>query len=331
MYSKESNWSKYMTEIENTEKPKVEYGFFYKVKMFFLATIVVFLLIAIVLQNTKLKEDFIKLISPPNNVDEIAQINNQISTIKTTLDSKIELNQDFSDLSARFEVLEQNNLNTIKSKADVSLIIGVIERLDRLESKVFEIAKISDQGSLVLSASMLLKERALSGNEFIYEYSVLKGLAEGNSELLGYIEEIAEFSSKGIYTKGYLIREFEDIYSAVVNNEIIEAEIKDNQNENLKNFNQKFGKLLTFKVKKPKDAEEIKEANVLDSVLYLVQKDELKTAITELNKEKYQEILQKNEFINLWIQKVKDKERFDKSLSRISSYGMGLMKANYLR
>lgn len=66
----------------------------------------------------------------------------------------------------------------IDSKADVATVLGIITRLDKIEERLDTLAKISDDGALVLTATMMVKESSENGTNFAYEAEILQQLAK---------------------------------------------------------------------------------------------------------------------------------------------------------
>ena len=79
--------------------------------------------------------------------------------------------------------------------------MGLVTRLDKAEENLDKLAKVTDQGALVLSATMLIKEAADNGQRFEYETEILQLLAKGDVKLNEPIAIIAKYAKDGIQTK----------------------------------------------------------------------------------------------------------------------------------
>ena len=165
-------------------------------------------------------------------------------------------NLDFASLNEKISAVEKINLNTIDSKADVQTVLGILTRVDKVENKLDNMAKITDESALILTATVLVKDAAERGGNFVYEAEVLQQLAVKNTNLKEQLQTIYKFANDGIYTKSYLINEFESIYNALLREQKKELEItwkdrliaKDNE---------------FVKVKKVNEPEEDAEDNIL--------------------------------------------------------------------
>ncbi|MFV0625931.1 MAG: hypothetical protein ACK5N8_01095 [Alphaproteobacteria bacterium] len=239
---------------------------------------------------------------------------------------KRDLNSDVDNLRQKYDSLEKHNLNVISSKADNASILGVIQRLDTIEVRLNEVAKVSDNGALIATTTMLVKDAAERGSNYIYEMSVLRSLAENEPKLLPYIEILGSFDEKGIYSETYLANQFNKIYSF----DALEKQ-KEKPTEEptsfMDKFNKKFGKLITIKYKNTQEIEEV----TLDDIFVLVQAQDFSRALFELERPQYQTFVESNENLRAWMQDVKSRQEFYDAISKITAYSLGVMKANQLK
>lgn len=61
--------------------------------------------------------------------------------------------ESLAEMKDRLNAIEKQNLNVIDSKADVALVLGLLTRMDKAEAQMGKLAKISDDGALILSAT----------------------------------------------------------------------------------------------------------------------------------------------------------------------------------
>lgn len=61
--------------------------------------------------------------------------------------------ESLAEMKDRLNAIEKQNLNVIDSKADVALVLGLLTRMDKAEAQMGRLAKISDDGALILSAT----------------------------------------------------------------------------------------------------------------------------------------------------------------------------------
>ena len=113
-------------------------------------------------------------------IDQVALLRQEVNDLRTQIALMQSLQaqkQDTAALEKRFETLEKFNQNVIDSKADVSIVLGLLTRLDKVEQQLDVLSKITDQGAVILTATMMVKDAAERGGSFIYEAEVLNQLA----------------------------------------------------------------------------------------------------------------------------------------------------------
>ena len=113
--------------------------------------------------------------------------------------------ESLAEMKDRLNAIEKQNLNVIDSKADVALVLGLLTRMDKAEAQMGRLAKISDDGALILSATMMIKEAAAKGEPFAYEAEVLDLLARGDEKISQPVAEIVKYAPQGIKSKKTLI------------------------------------------------------------------------------------------------------------------------------
>ena len=116
---------------------------------------------------------------------QIDTLNQQIRNLQAELSmvrGRAE-NPDFSEMNKKIEAIEQVNLNTIKSKADVESVLGLVMRMDKAEGKIDDLAKVTNKGALTIMGAMLIKDAAERGGEFVYEAEVLNEVAKDNVKI----------------------------------------------------------------------------------------------------------------------------------------------------
>ncbi|MDD4556010.1 MAG: hypothetical protein PHE89_01590 [Alphaproteobacteria bacterium] len=323
--AKKETFDEKSVETEKVEK-KVKKKSFSFSKVFFM-----FILLLIIAGLASTHLPFVKkhLFSEGNKEVDLAvqvlqgdvlSLENGLDDLKKSTDSDVDL------LRQKLDSLEKHNLNVITSKADNATILGVIQRLDNVEVRLNEVAKVSDNGALIATATMLVKDAAERGSNYIYELSVLRSLAEGEPKLLPYLGVLSKYDEKGVYSEIYLTNEFNKIYSleTIKNNQDKPIEPTD---DFMTKFNKKFGKIMTIKYR---NAEEVKAVN-LDDVYVLVNAQDFSRVVFELEKPQYQEILEANETLRLWVQNVKSRQEFYDAISKLTAYSLGIMKANQFK
>ena len=124
--------------------------------------------------------------------------------------------ESLAEMKDRLNAIEKQNLNVIDSKADVALVLGLLTRMDKAEAQMGRLAKISDDGALILSATMMIKEAAAKGEPFAYEAEVLDLLARGDEKISQPVAEIVKYAPQGIKSKKTLTDGFNKIYTELL-------------------------------------------------------------------------------------------------------------------
>lgn len=320
-----------LKEITELKVKVKKNGFLKKLWKFLFSIFVVaifILTIFIVLQHPKVKEYYTEILTGKERM-EIAKLNNELSILREDLNKNtvnnnnvLKLNENLKILAERYKILEENNLNTIRSKADVALVLGIIGRLDNIENKVTEVAKVSDKGALIAMAVGLVKDACERGGDYTYELSVLDQLTKDELSIRSYVEVLNKYSKEVVYNEYFLSSEFEKIYKLA----FAEEEILDDADWKAK-FNKRFGKIMTIKHRKASENQDIEELN-LDRALYFIKNGEFNRAVEELNRDKYVPIVGSNPELKDWLYFANSRIEFTSALSKISAYSLAVMKVN---
>lgn len=303
--------------------------------------VVVFLVIYFIWKNPNVVDKYIDYAKSLNNsqvVEEVeetniedlftqvSQLQNEINNLKN-VQHPVALGvspEELQKFEARIEAIEKQNLNVIDSKADVATVLGVITRLDKVEESLDKLAKVTDQGALVLSATMLIKEAADNGQQFEYETEILQLLAKGDIKLNEPIATITKYSKDGIQTKSYLINEFESIYKA-----LLKEQKKEFEKTWKDRINSKFNEIVKVK-RVNKNTPEFAADKQIELVKKLIESGNLPKALKELalidNKN-----IQEDKALTNWVESAKARVGFDEAISKISTYSLALMKVNYIK
>ena len=145
-------------------------------------------------ENTVREDEFYRRMTVLQN--QINQLQNQISSLPEGSSATVDL----SRFDSKLEAIEKQNLNVIDSKADVATVLGIITRLDKIEERLDTLAKISDDGALVLTATMMVKESSENGTNFAYEAEILQQLAKNDTAIQGDVETISRYARAVSYT-----------------------------------------------------------------------------------------------------------------------------------
>lgn len=261
----------------------------------------------------------------------ISQLQKEINELKISF---LNLGANQNRLAAKIpnegiiQNLDSNYNKLVNEKADASVVMGLITRLDKIEQRVDKLAKISDQGALILTSVMFIKDSAEKGQSFAYEAELLKMLSEGNESIVLPVQTILSFSDKNLFSTVSLQQQFEDIFKTIVKSE---------KNKNLKEkswkeiFNQKLNEYVQVRRTDVDDKNsENSERNVLENIHSAVYQGNLSMAVDILSQPKNQYLLQYSD-LNQWLLRAKDNVAFYKAISDISHQALVLMKLNYVK
>lgn len=252
---------------------------------------------------------------------QINQLQNQVAVLQSQMLERAE--PDMSVFEEKVERLEKQNTNVIDSKADASIVLGMLTRVDKLENRLDKLAKISDDGALILSAAMLVKQAAEEGGNFIYEAEVLNQLTPKESSIQKDVSIIAEYARNGVSSKADLIREFKKIYAQ---SQKIEEEPAQNWKER---FNAKLNEYI--KVSKAGDKEQKVENNdELSQMARLVADGQIKKVVGLIESSESDAIKQ-NQSLQEWLVDARNMLSFKQAIRNIAAYSLAEMKVNNLK
>ena len=103
-------------------------------------------------------------------------------------------------------------------KADSSAVISLGERLDELEKRTRRLSRISNDGALVLTAALMIRENAAAGQPVRFEAEMLKQLAAGRPEIETAVDYVYNNSSRQYPSNKNLTESFNRISGRIVYN-----------------------------------------------------------------------------------------------------------------
>ena len=241
-------------------------------------------------------------------------------------------NPDFSAMNKRIDDIEQLNINTIKSKANVDTVLGLVVRMDNAEGKIDDLSKVTDNGALILTAAMLVKDAGMRGGKFIYEAEVLSELAAGNYKIAKEVARLNEIAMVGVPSLDELQTEFAKVYVAKYPEAPSEDEIP------AKNWKERIYKQLhkVVRIEKKEDGTEAKENEFSEEdrawsvVRDLVLDSEISKAIAIIDKP-LNAPLQKDAMLEEWKKKAEIYRDFYDDIARISANALAVMKVKFLQ
>lgn len=262
---------------------------------------------------------------------EVASLQRQLADMKYRLENQAPTTANvmiddaaLAEMKKRLSAIEKQNLNVIDSKADVALVLGLLTRMDKAEAQMNKLTKISDDGALILSATMMIKDAAAKGHPFVYEAEVLDLLAKGDEQISQPVAEIVQYAPKGIKSKRALAAEFNKIYA-----ELLEQQKEAFAKTWKDRLNNKLNEII--KVKRVKEeAPEFEEDKVLEKARKLVDAGKIAKAVRLLDEAQHKDAAA-DAALSGWMAEARARSEFDRAIRRISVHSLALMKVNHLR
>ena len=239
-------------------------------------------------------------------------------------------NPDLSAINKRIDDIEQISVNTIRSKANVDTVLGLVVRMDNAEGKINDLSKVSDEGALILTAAMLVKDAGQRGGKFVYEAEVLSELAAGNYKIAKEVARLNEIAGVGVPSLEELQKEFAAAYVAKYP-EMPEVEELPATNWKERIYNQLH---KVVRIKKTDDGKEqpkfSEEDRAWSVVRDLVLNGEISKAIAIVDKP-LNAALKEDKMLAEWKIKAERYRDFYESISRISANALAVMKVKFLQ
>ena len=268
---------------------------------------------------------------------QIDKLSQQITALQGALSSvsyKAE-NPDLSAINQRIDDIQQISVNTIKSKANLETVLGIIGRMDAAEGRLNDLSKVTDDGALILTAAMLVREAGQRGDTFVYEAEVLSELAAGHHKIAKEVERLNEIAAKGVPSVAELQKEFAEVYmkhypdSVAQEEEEIEAT---NWKERISNQLHKVVRIkkTTETEIHPKEVVLSEEDRSWSVVKDFVLSGDISRAVGILEKPLNQKLLE-NEELAHWLDQARLFRDFYADVSRISANGLAVMKVKFLK
>lgn len=263
------------------------------------------------------------------DVSEIKLLESKIDALENKI-KNIKENDNLKELAALNEKLEEKSKSTgeiLESKASVSALMGVVERLDRLETNVKNLGQVTSQNALILTAAALTQEAAKSSRPFVYEASVLQELSKGTT-LQKSAEIIASFAEKGLPSREDLIEKFANLYEENFLKKVEQA--TDNQDiQTSDDWKDKtIRKLKNLVVIEKTNFKSQEGSEILsDEVYRFVREGDFDAAMLKMEKDqKYQ-----TEDFEIWKEQVRAEKTFNQEMSKIKALTLGAMKTESLK
>lgn len=279
-------------------------------------------------------------VSPSSQDEEQAarlrRLNNRLNEVERRLDKSSAPSSSDStaaeaavaELNQRFNNFEKQNIAIIDTKADAASVLSLTNRLDKIEQRLDNMAKISDQGALIITTVMMIKDAAERGNSFTYEAEVLSLLTQKENSLQPAVAELLKFADKKLPSKAEITNNFDSLYQ-----EISAAE-KDKALEGKdwkQRLNMKLSEYVTVKRTKPEaNAPADEPRNILSELKQNVDAAHFAQAISLLQTPEGQTLSQAYPSLHGWQAETEAHVDFYQAIGQISTYSLALMKLNYV-
>lgn len=261
-----------------------------------------------------------------NLQSQINALNLKIKDLEKTVNEQAKTS-DLAMLNDKMNTSLRFNEQILNAKADTAAVLGLMNRVDNLETNIKNLGRVSSQGALILTAAMLVKDTAYKG-AFNYEAEVLRTLAYGTS-MQNAAEDIYNLSSNKILCKRKLTKLFNSLFDNMQKNtvqeDVKEIEVKEEPENWKEKINSKLKELVIIEKHQDKTLELKQKAE--DEVYKLVNEGYFSLAIEKM---KLNEAYNTENF-KVWEEQVLRQENFEQALSQIEALTLAFMKAESLK
>ena len=223
------------------------------------------------------------------------------------------------DKVGKLETLTAQYMNI---KADSSAVISLGERLDELEKRTRRLSRISNDGALVLTAALMIRENAAAGQPVRFEAEMLKQLAAGRPEIETAVDYVYNNSSRQYPSNKNLTESFNRISGRIVYDLRHQGSWKDRLLRKINEY---------IHISSPAaDSRENAEITALEEIKGYVDEGQFAIAVELLSRPENETLLA-DEALNKWFAITDSKLKFNRALSEISAYSLALMKTEGLK
>lgn len=223
------------------------------------------------------------------------------------------------DKVGKMETLTAQYMNI---KADSSAVISLGERLDELEKRTRRLSRISNDGALVLTAALMIRENAAAGQSVRFEAEMLKQLADGRTEIETAVDYVYNNSSRQYPSNKNLTESFNRISGRIVYDLRHQGSWKDRLLRKINEY---------IHISSPAaDSRENAEITALEEIKGYVDEGQFAIAVELLSRPENETLLA-DEALNKWFAITDSKLKFNRALSEISAYSLALMKTEGLK
>lgn len=248
--------------------------------------------------------------TPPEKITEIKYV------IPESVSNAI---NELHDKVGKIENLTNQYMNI---KADSSAVISLGERVDTIDKRTQILNQLSNDGALILTAALMIKENAAAGLPVRFEAEILKQLAASQPDIATSIEYIYNNSARQYPSDKNLVKKFNQITQTAIYNAKHQGTWKDRLLRKINEYVQISGPDINNPVNK--------EILTLTEIQGYVDDDQLALAVEMLAKPENIYLLNNKELED-WYGITDSKLKFNRALSEICAYSLALMKTEGLK
>ena len=270
-----------------------------------------------------------------NNLQtQVAELRNKVMNLGAALRNSQALPADtkaFSQINQRINTFEKQQLNALENKADNAALVSLTARLDKIEQRLDNMAKIPDQAALILSAAMMIKDSAARGQNYAYEAELLSQLASKEPGLTVPVQKLASLSSQHIPNEKQLTSSFRSVFKKIEKTE--KEKLVDGKNWKQR-LNMKLQEYVQIKHTNPQNSEESspkEQTDIFALALNDVNQEKFAQAVNLLTLPENQSRVNAYPELVDWISQARTHIEFQQALKQISTYSLALMKLNYIK
>jgi hypothetical protein len=255
------------------------------------------------------------------------QINKFLNTDNPQQQSEkdIQIQNSIDNLTAQVNKLSAQNSYFLNIKADSSVVLGIVERLDLLEKRALKLSMISNDGALILSSVMMIKEAASIGQPFEYEAEILNHLSQDQISIQDEVKSIFSISGESLPSDIAIVNSFNDAYKKLLN------KLKPSDDSPWQDkLSYKMKGYINIKLIKDGEEPEYNIVAALKTIQNYVESHDFVATTEELAKPENKPILDDQD-ISKWVAKAKNKLKFYRDISKIAAYSLSLMKAESVK
>lgn len=209
-------------------------------------------------------------------------------------------------------------------------------QMSKLNHRMESVEESKSQEALVLSLALLIKENVLYNRSYAKEAEILAEIAQGQTEVEAYVQDITALKGETILNDSQLIEQFRKVAENL--NFVIPAEEKNNDEKDNRSAVTKsiemikdtvaginFDKVVVLKKEKKTNEQQLL-INTLTELVETHNFDDAQEFIAQNRAAFHEEI---NPEFAAWAEKIKQKVTFDKAISQIIAAELSAIRKDF--